>query len=116
MGLLLATLALAACAPATVGPSDGDPGTLTLERGDAQQLDFAPGALAAYDIQLTVSGSALRVNAPQWCKVGGAAIACLVPVVPAGRHFLLPLTGIDVGAVVRYKRQPGGVELVRRAP
>ena len=112
VGLLLAlVLGLAACAPAII-VSDGDPGTLTLTQ---QGLIFASGPTMAYELRLEVAGSALRVNAPQWCKPDGSVIACLVPTIPAGKNFLLPLTGSNISAVARYKRQLGGQDFVRRA-
>ncbi len=110
--LAVAALLLGACAPAPTAPplsplpsvSDKQGGGLTFEPG---ALWFKAGTLDALDVNITVRGNDVRVNAPQYCRAQGMDILCTVPTLPAGKNFILPMKGSNLSAVATYKRVDG---------
>jgi hypothetical protein len=113
LGAVGLMVALAACSPGLTAPPDNDPATLRFAPEPPGVL-FYGGGPVTLDFTLTVSGDSLRINAPQWCKPDQDRILCTVPVIPAGKNFILSLSGSNISAVARYKRQSGGQEFVRR--
>ena len=115
--LLLASLMLAGCAPALepATPPDSDPATVNIVQKDEFTIfGFAAGPLVAYDLRVEITGANLRLNAPAWCKPDADAVRCTVPELPAGKNFILPMTGSNITVVAKYKRALGGADFTRR--
>lgn len=118
----LAALLLGSCAPSVMQPSvppavpqasvqDSAGGGLKFL---GESLWFAAGTLEAWDVQVKVSGDNLRVNAPDFCRVDRADILCTFSKIPAGKNFVLPMTGSNISAVAVYKR-PNGLSFSSQA-
>lgn len=107
--LLLSGLLLAGCAPQTNSTAmlsvDSTGGFSPI--GTPPAIWFAAGKADVSNLVLTVSGDALRANAPDYCKVNAAKIICTVPTLPAGQNFVLPMKGSNISAVATYKRGDG---------
>ncbi|GBF05830.1 hypothetical protein DAERI_060090 [Deinococcus aerius] len=104
---LLGCLLLAACAPGLTRPAsepDPDGGGL---RFMGTTLFFGAGLSDVLDLSILISGTDLRVNAPQFCRVNRADIECTVPKLPKGGNFVLPMRGSNISAVATYKRLSG---------
>lgn len=43
----------------------------------------------------------------KYCQVKQTDILCTVPVLPAGKNFILPMKGSNISAVAVYKRVSG---------
>lgn len=108
MLFLLACVAVG-CAPSQVAaPPLADPDRADLVFvTDPLALHFSAGLSDVLDFKVTLSGDDLRVNAPTYCKVDRQDIVCLVPRLPAGRNFVLPMRGSNLNAVATYKRASG---------
>lgn len=108
----VAALLLGACAPVAVPPLTAPP-SVSDKEGEGglhfvqDDLWFKAGLLDAFDVNITIRGKDLRVNAPQHCQVKQTDILCTVPVLPAGKNFVLPMTGSNISAVAVYKRVSG---------
>ncbi|GGO24671.1 hypothetical protein [Deinococcus humi] len=109
--LVLASLlcGLVACAPAaTVAPPDRDGAALRLASIEGGVTAYFNAGLSdVFPLKFTITGSDLRVNAPQYCNVSNAAILCTVPRLPAGGNFVLPMRGSNISVVALYKRASG---------
>lgn len=101
---LFGCLLLAACAPTVARAPDPDGGGLKFV---GSTLFFGAGLSDVLDLYVTISGSDLRVNAPQFCRVNRADIVCTVPTLPKGGNFVLPMKGSNLSAVAKYKRLSG---------
>ncbi|MDO4246787.1 MAG: hypothetical protein Q4C89_12250 [Deinococcus sp.] len=118
----LVALLLGSCAPSVMQPSVPPavaPANVQDSAGGGlkflgESLWFAAGTLEAWDVQVKISGDNLRVNAPDFCRVDRADILCTVAKIPAGKNFVLPMTGSNISAVAVYKR-PNGLSFSSQA-
>lgn len=105
--LLLASLALAGCAPLVAAPAvDPGTGTLTITKAAAYQVvSFGSGTQDATGVKLTLSGVNLAVNDPT-CLPVQAQLVCGIGTVGAGRTYVLPARGVLV-VQAEYQRPDG---------
>lgn len=108
--MLLSALMLGACAPVAMQPATSP---LDVYGGGLKPIGtppaiwFSAGTADLFDLVVTIKGSNMRANAPDWCAASGADIVCNVPSLPAGRNFVLPMRGSNISAVATYKRASG---------
>lgn len=115
--VVFGALALTGCVsqsfPSADRPRDPTPaavGVFSPEGKAYQEVRFGAGLSDVELYRLAVSGGTIRVNDAR-CRAEAPGIVCRfepgLPV-PAGKNFVLPITGTNLSAVAVYKR--GGVE------
>jgi hypothetical protein len=113
--LAVLLLALTACVPSLNGPASGDAANypngllpLTLARsGERVEVVLNAGLKDAEEAAVTIGGTSLKLLAPLdgSCVAGElGTIACAPPTIPAGKSFVVTVSGQDVRATASWYR------------